>query len=180
MANCVRRSIDDFDDISSHGQYQRMLEEGFSESEALALVNKRSRDNSRTPMPFDDSQYAGFSDVEPWLALNESYPVINVKAQFNDPDSVYSFYKKMIYLRQQSVYSNTLTFGSFIPDECENDNLIVYQRSYQGQLIVNVCNFSNQEQPFICAKELILNNYKEYDGKVLKPYQTIMYLEENK
>ena len=111
MANCVRRSIDDFDDISSHGQYQRMLEEGFSESEALALVNKRSRDNSRTPMPFDDSQYAGFSDVEPWLALNESYPVINVKAQFNDPDSVYSFYKKMIYLRQQSVYSNTLTFG---------------------------------------------------------------------
>ena len=53
-------------------------------------------------------------------------------------------------------------------------------RSYQGQLIVNVCNFSNQEQPFICAKELILNNYKEYDGKVLKPYQTIMYLEENK
>lgn len=96
-----------------------MLEEGFSESEALALVNKRSRDNSRTPMPFDDSQYAGFSDVEPWLALNESYPVINVKAQFNDPDSVYSFYKKMIYLRQQSVYSNTLTFGSFIPDECE-------------------------------------------------------------
>ncbi|MCB6314201.1 oligo-1,6-glucosidase, partial [Gordonibacter pamelaeae] len=49
MANCVRRSIDDFDDISSHGQYQRMLEEGFSESEALALVNKRSRDNSRTP-----------------------------------------------------------------------------------------------------------------------------------
>ena len=55
-------------------------------------------------MPFDDSQYAGFSDVEPWFALNESYPVINVKAQFNDPDSVYSFYKKMIYLRQSNYH----------------------------------------------------------------------------
>ena len=73
---------------------EERFEEGFSESEALALVNKRSRDNSRTPMPFDDSQYAGFPDVEPWLALNESYPVINVKAQFNDPIQFIVFIRK--------------------------------------------------------------------------------------
>ena len=80
--------------------------------------------------------------------------VINVKAQFNDPDSVYSFYKKMIYLRQQSVYSNTLTFGSFIPDECENDNLIVYQRSYQGQLIVMYVIFRIKSSHLFVLKSL--------------------------
>ena len=177
MANCVRHSIDEYDDISTHGQYARMLEEGFSEEEALELVNKRSRDNARTPMPFDDSKYAGFSNVEPWLALNETYKTINVKNQFNDPDSVYSFYKKMIALRQKSEYSDVLTFGDFIPVEHENDLLIVYKRSYKGQTVVNVCNFSNQEQSYSTDKQIILNNYHEYDQKTLKPYQTIMYVE---
>lgn len=177
MANCVRKSINEFDDISSHGQYQRMLEEGFSEVEALKLVNMRSRDNARTPMPFDDSQYAGFSDVEPWLGLNESYQTINVKAQFNDPDSVYSFYKKMIELRQKSEFSNVLTFGDFAAGDESNDCLIIYKRSYKGQTIVNVCNFSNQRQKYIITGEVILNNYKDYDEKSLRPYQTIMYIE---
>lgn len=177
MANCVRKSINEFDDISSHGQYQRMLEEGFSEVEALKLVNMRSRDNARTPMPFDDSQYAGFSDVEPWLGLNESYQTINVKAQFNDPDSVYSFYKKMIELRQKSEFSNVLTFGDFAAGDESNDCLIIYKRSYKEQTIVNVCNFSNQRQKYIITGEVILNNYKDYDEKSLRPYQTIMYIE---
>lgn len=177
MANCVRKSINEFDDISSHGQYQRMLEEGFSEVEALKLVNMRSRDNARTPMPFDDSQYAGFSDVEPWLGLNESYQTINVKAQFNDPDSVYSFYKKMIELRQKSEFSDVLTFGDFAAGDESNDCLIIYKRSYKEQTIVNVCNFSNQRQKYIITGEVILNNYKDYDEKSLRPYQTIMYIE---
>lgn len=118
-----------------------------------------------------------FSNVEPWLALNETYKTINVKNQFNDPDSVYSFYKKMIALRQKSEYSDVLTFGDFIPVEHENDLLIVYKRSYKGQTVVNVCNFSNQEQSYSTDKQIILNNYHEYDQKTLKPYQTIMYVE---
>ena len=128
-------------------------------------------------MPFDDSKYAGFSNVEPWLALNETYKTINVKNQFNDPDSVYSFYKKMIALRQKGEYSDVLTFGDFIPVEHENELLIVYKRSYKGQTVVNVCNFSNQEQSYSTDKQVILNNYHEYDQKTLKPYQTIMYVE---
>ena len=83
----------------------------------------------------------------------------------------------MFALRHKSEYSDVLTFGDFIQVEHENDLLIVYKRSYKGQTVVNVCNFSNQEQSYSTDKQIILNNYHEYDQKTLKPYQTIMYVE---
>ena len=69
MENFERESIDEFDDIGSHGQYQRALEEGFTKEEAMHFLNLRSRDNTRTPMQWDNSKYAGFSDHEPWLKM---------------------------------------------------------------------------------------------------------------
>ena len=92
MINNERSSIDEFDDISSHNQYTRALEEGYSKEEALHFVNRRSRDNTRSPMCWNNSEYGGFSDVKPWLALNEHASEINVEKQINDPDSVLSFY----------------------------------------------------------------------------------------
>ena len=81
----------------------------------------------------------------------------------------------MINLRQKSQYSDVLTYGDFIAVADENESLIVYKRSYEGQTIVNVCNFSNQEQSYVTDNQIILNNYHDYDGKTLQPYQTIMY-----
>ena len=92
MINNERSPIDEFDDISSHNQYTRALEEGYSKEEALHFVNRRSRDNTRSPMCWNSSEYGGFSDVKPWLALNEHASEINVEKQINDPDSVLSFY----------------------------------------------------------------------------------------
>ena len=67
MTNFERGSIDEFDDISSIDQYYRAIKEGFTPKEALSLVNLRSRDNARTPFPWNDSMYGGFSSVKPWL-----------------------------------------------------------------------------------------------------------------
>ena len=92
MINNERLPIDEFDDISSHNQYTRALEEGYPKEEALHFVNRRSRDNTRSPMCWNSSEYGGFSDVKPWLALNEHASEINVEKQINDPDSVLSFY----------------------------------------------------------------------------------------
>ena len=84
-------SINDFDDLNSHAQYRRALQEGYSEEEALDFVNRRSRDNTRSPMSWNDQRYAGFSDTKPWLANNEYYQEINVALQINDSDSVLSY-----------------------------------------------------------------------------------------
>ena len=56
MVNAVRTNIDQFNDLSAHDNYRRALAEGYSEDVALTCVNRRSRDNARTPYPWDDSQ----------------------------------------------------------------------------------------------------------------------------
>ena len=171
MENFERESIDEFDDIGSHGQYQRALEEGFTKEEAMHFLNLRSRDNTRTPMQWDNSKYAGFSDHEPWLKMAGSQDKINVESQFNDPNSIYSFYKKMISIRKQE---DTLVYGDF--EEVNTvDDVIGYKRTYQGQEIICLCNFTNTEQPIPDIQgNILLDNYNNYNPTTLKPYQFIM------
>lgn len=145
MENACRNSIDEFDDCSSINQYHRALEEGFSKEEALRFVNMRSRDNARTPMQWNDSTYAGFSDVKPWLALNDNYQNINVEKDMQAQQSIFKFYQAMIQLRQNSDYSDILVYGDFKGMEYQ-DEILAYQRSYEGSKIEVICNYSNTRQ----------------------------------
>ena len=149
MDNFVRNDISEFDDIASKDQYQRALGEGFSSEEALYFVNKRSRDNSRTPMQWDNSKNAGFSKDEnskSWIKLTGSQATTNVADQINDKDSIFSHYKKMIDLRQNGKYSDCLTFGDFISVPLENEKIIAYVRKYKNQKVLCISNFSELKQ----------------------------------
>lgn len=149
MDNFVRSDISEFDDIASKDQYQRALGEGFSSEEALYFVNKRSRDNSRTPMQWDNSKNAGFSKDEnskSWIKLTGSQVTTNVADQINDKDSIFSHYKKIIDLRQNGKYSDCLTFGDFISVPLENEKIIAYVRKYGNQKVLCVNNFSGLKQ----------------------------------
>ena len=149
MDNFVRNDISEFDDIASKDQYQRALGEGFSSEEALYFVNKRSRDNSRTPMQWDNSKNAGFSKDEnskSWIKLTGSQATTNVADQINDKDSIFSHYKKMIDLRQNGKYSDCLTFGDFISVPLENEKIIAYVRKYGNQKVLCINNFSCEKQ----------------------------------
>ena len=149
MDNFVRNDISEFDDIASKDQYQRALGEGFSSEEALYFVNKRSRDNSRTPMQWGNSKNAGFSKDEnskSWIKLTGSQATTNVADQINDKDSIFSHYKKMIDLRQNGKYSDCLTFGDFISVPLENEKIIAYVRKYKNQKVLCISNFSELKQ----------------------------------
>ena len=149
MDNFVRNDISEFDDIASKDQYQRALGEGFSSEEALYFVNKRSRDNSRTPMQWDNSKNAGFSKDEnskSWIKLTGSQATKNVVDQINDKDSIFSYYKKMIDLRQNGKYSDCLTLGDFISVPLENEKIIAYVRKYGNQKVLCISNFSELKQ----------------------------------
>ena len=149
MDNFVRNDISEFDDIASKDQYQRALGEGFSSEEALYFVNKRSRDNSRTPMQWDNSKNAGFSKDEnskSWIKLTGSQATTNVADQINDKDSIFSHYKKMIDLRQNGKYSDCLTFGDFISVPLKNEKIIAYVRKYGNQKVLCISNFSELKQ----------------------------------
>ena len=149
MDNFVRKDISEFDDIASKDQYQRALGEKFSTEEALYFVNKRSRDNSRTPMQWDNSKNAGFSEnenIKSWIKLTGSQAVTNVKNQLNDEKSIFAHYKKMIDLRQNGKYSDCLIYGEFIPVPLVNEKIIAYVRKYGNQKLLCISNFSELKQ----------------------------------
>ena len=149
MNNFVRNDISEFDDIASKDQYQRALGEKFSTEKALYFVNKRSRDNSRTPMQWNNSKNAGFSEnenIKSWIKLTGSQAVTNVKNQLNDEKSIFAHYKKMIDLRQNGKYSDCLIYGEFIPVPLENEKIIAYVRKYGNQKILCINNFSELKQ----------------------------------
>ena len=175
MDNFVRNDISEFDDIASKDQYQRALGEKFSTEEALYFVNKRSRDNSRTPMQWNEGKNAGFSEdenIKSWIKLTGSQTVTNVKNQLNDEKSIFAHYKKMIDLRQNGKYSDCLIYGEFIPVPLENEKIIAYVRKYGNQKLLCISNFSCQKQEVklnyiakalgkkeITLGEILINNF---------------------
>jgi len=194
MDNFVRNDISEFDDIASKDQYQRALGEGFSSEEALYFVNKRSRDNSRTPMQWDNSKNAGFSKDEnskSWIKLTGSQATTNVADQINDKDSIFSHYKKMIDLRQNGKYSDCLTFGDFISVPLENEKIIAYVRKYGNQKVLCISNFSELKQEVKLSEiakalgekeikigEILINNFDGFENNgekvVFEGFQSLL------
>ena len=176
MENFKRKSIDEFDDINSISQYKRAIKEGYTSEQALEFINKRSRDNARTPMQWSDEANAGFSKVQPWIKLNENYKNINLRQDQKSDKSIFNFYKQMINLRKTSKYSNTIIYGDFEPIDIQDDEIIAYRRKDENYDLKIICNFSNKEKELnLKYEEVILNNYNEASN-ILKPYQAIIVL----
>lgn len=180
MENMNFQSIDQVDDINTIDEYHVALNAGLSEKEALSCISLYSRDNARTPVQWDDSANAGFTSGTPWLPLNPNYKEINVASQENDPDSLFAFYKKLIVLRKNPEYKETIVYGELIPYLEEQHNLMAYYRKGDKTLLV-LGNFQKEPQtvklPSACRK-VLLNNYPELkvteDSVVLDDYQAVV------
>ncbi len=163
MENVPFASIDEIDDISTKDEYQVALDAGLTPEEALHVVAKYSRDNARTPMQWSDKAHAGFTTGTPWLKVNPNYTSINVSAQMEDPNSVRSFYKKLIALRKDPAYKETVVYGALEPLWEEQHNLMAYSRKADKTLYV-IGNYQKEEQTVtLLSKPLkvLLNNYPE-------------------
>lgn len=178
MLNNERESIEQFDDISSKNQYARALEEGYTKQEAMHFVNRRSRDNTRSPMCWDTGTYAGFSDTKPWLEMNEHHASINVENEIHDEDSVLSFYKKLIQMRKE--YVDLFVDGEFIPLETE-DNILGYIRKDESKEIICLCNMQREETEIEIDEgfEILISNdeIQRKDGVIrLSGWQTVILM----
>lgn len=180
MENMKFSSIDQIDDISTIDEYHVARNAGCTKEEALKCISLYSRDNARTPMQWDSSENAGFSSGRPWLNVNPNYNDINVKKQWNDPDSLLSFYKELIALRKNPLYRETIVYGDLIPYLEDRHNLMAYFRKGERTLLV-AGNFQKKSQdiqlPQKCQK-VLLNNYPNADitDRVLhlKDYQAVI------
>lgn len=160
MENVVLTSIREVDDISTLDEYEVCLREGFSEEEALRIVNRYSRDNARTPVQWDSSKNAGFTTGTPWLPLNPNYKKINVAEQEKDPESVLSYYKKLTALRKNPEYKETMVYGDFVPFMADEDRLMAFYRKGEKTLLI-LGNYRKEERELELPaplKKLVLSN----------------------
>ncbi len=141
MTNTHFDSVDEFDDLLAHDEYQKCLKHGLSESQALNALNDHSRDNGRTPMLWNDSLNAGFTTGTPWLKVHQDYKTLNVESQLKDPTSVLNYYKKLTRLRKDPSYVDCFTYGRFDEIDLHNDEVIAYSRTDEKLKIKIFCNF---------------------------------------
>ena len=175
-------SMADYVDIECKNAYKELLAAGKSATEAFEIVKTKSRDNSRTPMQWDNSEYAGFSTHKPWL-MPTNQAEVNVKDELVTGE-VFAYYQKLIKLRKTQPI---ISLGDFKP-LLENDpQVFAYLRDYKGQTLVVLNNFYGKsttvQLPDSLANrsgKILISNYPEQTTvgpKIeLKPYQSTALL----
>lgn len=183
MTNIHMDTLDDYDDLATHDQYRRAIESGVSEEDAWAAIYRRSRDNGRIPMQWDDGCQAGFSQAEKtWLKVNPNYGEINVKKEQADEKSILHYYRKLIEMRKKEEYRDVVIFGTFKPYETDAEQVIAYERIYEEKRLLILNNFGKQEQEVRLpegSRGAVLCNYDTPDGGSdgkyrLRPYESII------
>lgn len=142
MPNPQWNEISEFRDIESTNMFTILQERGKTAEEAFAIIKERSRDNSRTPMLWDDSDNAGFTTGTPWIKVDERYKDLNAKQQLEDPNSIFHHYRKLIALRKSIP---VITDGDFKRLDDGHPQLFSYSRSNENETLIVISNFSEQE-----------------------------------
>lgn len=146
-----------------------------SENKALAWssIRKKGRDNARTPFQWNPNPNAGFTTGTPWISVNPNYPEVNVRNEIQDPDSILSFYRKLIILRNQS---ECLKYGACIQEQGIDSRIIAYRRKGQKTEYAVLCNISEDTISDVEIPEgrVILTNYCHRISRVMQPYECIL------
>ncbi|KGF27547.1 MULTISPECIES: glycoside hydrolase family 13 protein [Staphylococcus] len=177
MTNYPFESIETFNDVAVRNEYKIVKEQGGDVDQLLDKYRMENRDNSRTPMQWNDSTNGGFTEGKPWFPVNPNYRDINVAHQLEDEHSVLNFYKKLIQLKKShEIY----TYGQFDLIDAENENVFAYTRQLEGKTVVVAGNLTDKQSsltlPFDIDEDAIkLHNYNsQLDSKSLKPFEAFV------
>ncbi|MNC15822.1 Oligo-1,6-glucosidase [compost metagenome] len=183
MTNPHFKRIIDYRDVESHNMYAELRAQGRDSENLLAILASKSRDNSRTPMQWNDGEHAGFTDGTPWINLCDNYQSINAKAAVDDPDSVFYAYQKLITLRKANP---VFTWGSYQDLLPEHPYLWCYRREWQGQTLVVAANLNRENQWWVPEAfegdwDVLMSNYADAAGKPgemsLRPFEAVYWLQ---
>ena len=184
MTNPEYTSINQYRDVESINFYNILMNKGVDKEKALEILREKSRDNSRTPVQWNNKKNAGFTSGEPWIPVGNLYENINAENALNDKDSVFYHYKNLISLRKQH---DVISDGSFNIILENHDKVYAYTRSYKNTNLIVLNNFYGEDTEATIEKELIegnskilISNYKD-SGSLsknikLRPYESIVYI----
>ncbi|KYH14443.1 glycoside hydrolase family 13 protein [Staphylococcus kloosii] len=177
MTNYPFENIETFNDVAVVNEYNIVKEQG---GDINALLNKHkmeNRDNSRTPMQWNDEPFAGFSTVEPWFPVNPNYKNINVAEQQEDKHSILNFYKDLVKLKKSD---DLYTYGNFELVDADNPKIFAYTRTLNSKRALIVGNLTNETSALdlditFDDSNIKLHNYNSaIDLNHLKPYEAFV------
>lgn len=164
MTNVKMDSIEEYKDLNAHFDYNVMQGMGKSDQEALSWLNRYSRDNSRTPMQWDNTMNAGFTTGKPWIKVNENFSEVNAASQIEDDNSVFNFYRKLISARKANP---VMVYGNYMDVSADSDNIYAYTRTLDDVNWLVVLNISDSTASFsydnLHNARQIISNYDSFD-----------------
>jgi trehalose-6-phosphate hydrolase len=182
MTNAYFTDINQYVDVESLNYFKILKEQGILEAEIYKVLQERSRDNSRTPMQWDSTKNAGFSEGKPWISVNSNYKNINAEENLKDENSIFYHYKKLISLRKKY---DVIAYGNYAPILEENDSVFAYKREYMDESLIVINNFYEKEVDIQLDIEdlekykCIITNYEERDLEssfTLRAYESIAFI----
>ncbi|MCU6413990.1 alpha,alpha-phosphotrehalase [Enterobacter cloacae] len=179
MTNPHFSRITDYRDVESLNMFAELRANGRDPNELLAILASKSRDNGRTPMQWDASHNAGFTEGEPWIGVCDNYETVNARAALDDPDSVFYTYQSLIRLRKTLP---VLTWGDYQDLLPEHPFLWCYRRQWQGQTLVVVANLSHQSHEWESGVlsgewQSVMSNYPAPHTATLRPFEAVWWLQ---
>lgn len=182
MTNLHITNINELKDIEAHYNYNFFIDKHISPEKALEMVNRKTRDNARTPMQWNFDRNSGFSDVKPWFDVNSNYKSINVKKDLQSRDSIYRCYQKLLQLRKED---SIMIDGEFRPLYINDSEIYAFIRELSGHKKLIVCSLCAYNKKFEVPKnvgnisKVILSNYEKdiniNDRTIyLKPYEGVV------
>ena len=180
MTNTAFPKIEDYNDISTHGQYEYALKEGLSPEEALRAVQFQSRDNARTPMQWTRDTNAGFTSGKPWLPVHKDFMDCCVEAESEDGTSVLSYYRQMNRERTEGKASEILLQGSYEELLHEDEHVYAFKRVLGEHAAYTVVNFTNDTVTYDSSvfedADILIGNYENVQKGTLRPAEAVVYV----
>ncbi|AWV32649.1 glycoside hydrolase family 13 protein [Paenibacillus odorifer] len=181
MTNVKFTAIEHYKDIEILNMYREKVTEGGADpNSVLNAIHIKGRDNARTPMQWDNSPNAGFTEGEPWLKVNPNYKEINVEQALADSDSIFYYYQRLLALRKKNPIMAYGEYKLLLP---EHEDIYAYTRTLDDEKWLVLLNFNEVPQTVDLsaelskAKELIIGNYPDEapSRELLRPYEARVY-----
>jgi trehalose-6-phosphate hydrolase len=181
MTNPHFTELEQYQDVESINAYNNLKENEVPHEEIMEILAQKSRDNSRTPMQWNDEEHAGFTDGTPWIQVAHNYPEINVEKELASGE-IFPYYQKLIQLRKER---EVIQDGKYEPMFLEHEQVWAYRRILEDEEIITFANFYGEPLTLDISEEVadanwnyLLGNYGERDFNFtleLEPYEVVSF-----
>jgi len=185
MSNVDFDTPDSLRDVWARNYWETARTNGAAFEDVREDIERFSRDNARTPMQWDDSAHAGFTDGDPWIPVGDDYETVNVVADRARERSVFEYYRELIALRDSD---DVLVYGDFdllVPDHEEIYAIYRTLADADHELLI-LCNFGDRIPTFDAPDtldagdaEVVLSNYDDPTADPasvdLRPHEAVIY-----